>query len=322
MKISLIYNPKDPKLSEDSYSLSYRDQLFALIDRFDEVQHISQSCSAKDIDADVIIFYDPHSSYQIEIDGIESHRAIKYTYMDDPYQPRAKFKHVRSNQIFVKLGPKGRIERARKRGIDYIICPYTELYYKYFGRFLNGDVERMFLWFPVVSDIRRYAPITKLSERKPKVLANGAIHHLPHFKGYEFRKWAFSQPEVFYIAHCFANPQAPRGTKYARALLSFAGALALCDTHTPPKYTEIPMAGCVCFAQYQKDYERMGFKDSENCFIVTKKNFTDTITAFRHDVEQYQNVADAGRKLIEEKWTAEKFADFIYNHAQNGHKNN
>jgi hypothetical protein len=112
-----------------------------------------------------------------------------------------------------------------------------------------------------------------------------------------------------------ANPSVPRGLDYPNLLIRYAGALALCDTHAPPKYVEIPMSGCVCFAQYQKDYERMGFKDLESCIYVTKENFKDVINDFKNNVEDYQCIADAGRKLIEENWTADKFADFIYNHA-------
>ena len=179
----------------------------------------------------------------------------------------------------------------------------------------------MHVWFPVSSDIDRYSSVP-LKKRRPEVLANGAVNHLPFFTGYEFRKWAFRQPEVTYVPHCKDEPSVPRGLDYPKFLIKYAGALALCDTHTPPKYLEIPMAGCVCFAQYQKDYERMGFEDGVSCIYVTKENFSEKINDFKNNIKDYQKVADAGRKLIEENWTAQRFADFIYSHAErhNGDK--
>ena len=314
MKCSLVYSPTDSKLITVSYSQVYRDQWLALGKRFEQIQSITDDCSAEDIDGDVIIFYDPHSSHHIQIDGIEKHKAVKYEYMDDPHQFEVKGQHQVTGEDVHKLGTKGRIQRAKDRNIDYIICPYTESYFKCFSKLLD-EPEKKLVWFPPCPDIERYEP-EPLVKRKPEVLANGAVRHLPGFDGYELRKWAHKQPEVTYVEHCMFDKSTPRGFDYPDLLLSYAGALALCDTHVPPKYIEIPMAGCVCFAQKQPDYDRMGFKDGENCFYVNKKNFKDTIEAFRHDVEQYQRVADAGRKLIEENWTADKFADFIYCHAK------
>jgi hypothetical protein len=287
----------------------------ALGQRFGEIQTVTDDCSAKDIDGDVIVFFDPHSTHHVKIDGIKNHKAVKYEYMDDPHQHGYSGCHQKTGVHVVKLNAIKRIARALRRTIDFIICPYTESYFKCFGKLLKGTAEKKLVWFPPCPDIDRYLPNSPLKDRKPEVLANGALVHLPKFTGYEFRKWAFAQPEVKYVQHCAGDSSTPRGVDYPSLLLGYAGALALCDTHAPPKYIEIPMAGCVCFAQYQEDYKRMGFKDGENCFYVDKKNFKDTIEAFRHDVEQYQHVADAGRKLIEENWTAEKFADFIYTHA-------
>lgn len=315
MNLTVIYNLKDTKLSLISYSQAYRDQWLALVNRFDMIQHITQDCSAKDINGDVIIFYDPHSTHHVKIDGIAQHKALKYSYMDDPHQYSIKGRHRKTNEIVSKLGAAKRIQRAIDRGIDYIICPYTESYYKHFGHLLNGSAEKMFVWFPVASDIGRYTS-TPILKRKPEVLANGALNHLPGFRGYEFRKWAFRQPEVSFVEHCKNDTSVPRGLDYPKLLLEYAGALALCDTHTPPKYTEIPMAGCVCFAQHQKDYERMGFKDGESCIYVNKKNFAKTIKDFKNDISAYQDIADKGKEIVSNNWTSWHFADFIYEHVK------
>lgn len=315
MKISMVYNPLDCKLSDANYSQTYRDMWLALGSRFEEIQTVTGDCSAKDIDGDIIVFFDPHSSHHIKIEGIENHPAPKYEYMDDPHQLAYHGCHQKTGALAIKLSAEKRIERALKRGIDFIICPYTESYFEHLGPFMDNAEERL-LWFPPCPDINRYSQLLPLIERKSEVLANGALVHLPKFYGYEFRKWAFGQPEVTYIQHTMGDPTTPRGADYPNLLLSFAGALALCDTHIPPKYVEIPMAGCVCFAQYQKDYERMGFKDGESCIYVDKKNFAKTIEDFKHNVSACQKIADAGRDLIENNWTSEHFADFIYEHAK------
>ena len=315
MKLSLVYSTTDCKLVPISYSQAYRDQWLALGQRFDEVQSITEDCSAEDIDGDVIVFYDPHSTHHIVIDGIENHKAVKYEYMDDPYQLGLTGQHQITGEQVVKLCAADRIHRAEKRGIDFIICPYTESYYEHFGPLLKGMAEKMLVWYPVSSDIERYSHKIPLDQRKHSVLANGSVVHPPGFGGYEFRKWAHTQPEVTSIEHCMKNKDVPRGLDYPNLLYQYAGSLALCDTHTPPKYLEIPLAGCVCFAQYQKDYERMGFKDGESCFYIDKENFSDRIRAFKAYVDEFQCIADAGRKIAE-NWTSDKFADHIFNHAK------
>jgi hypothetical protein len=315
MKLSLVYDPKDTKLVDVSYSQAFKDQFLALIERFGDVQHITESCSADDIDGDVVIFYDPHSGHQIDIDGIGRHKSLKYSYMDDPHQYTIKGRHTKTKEMVYRLGPKDRLKRAEKRSIDYIICPYTESYYEHFGKILNGYAEKMHVWFPVCSNVDRYTS-KPLSSRKPEVLANGAIKHLPGFRGYDTRRWAFKRSEVSFVPHCKNEPSTPRGLGYPKLLLDYAGALAICDTHIVPKYVEIPLAGCVCFATYQEDYDRMGFKDGVSCVFVDKENFSLRINDFKNNVELYQDMADMGRKLILDNWTAEKFADHIYSHAK------
>jgi hypothetical protein len=316
MKLSMVYDPKDTKLVDISYSQAYKDQFLALIERFDEVRHITESCSAEDIDGDVIIFYDPHSGHNIDIDGIGSHKSLKYTYMDDPHQYTIKGRHNKTKQIVTRLGPKDRLLRAiKKRGVDYIICPYTDSYHRHFGPILNGMAEKMHVWFPVCSNPDRYLS-TPLALRKPEVLANGAVKHLPGFRGYDTRRWAFKRPEVTFVPHCKNDSSTPRGLEYPKLLIEYAGALAICDTQIVPKYVEIPLAGCVCFATYQEDYEKMGFRDGVSCVYVDKNNFEMRINDFKNNVGLYQDMADAGRKLILDNWTAKHFAEHIYNHAK------
>ena len=319
MKLAIIYDPLCPKLIENDYSRTYLDMFEAVVDRFEEVQHITEGFSAKDIEADVILVYDIHSSHHIKIDGLADHKAVKYTYFNDPHQPGVKGIYQNGSLRFVhKLGYKRRIERALKRGIDFIICPYSNLYYQFIAPYLGKNAGDMLFWFPPAPSHKRFLlRLRPLAQRQHKILANGITWG--HDKAYELRKWAYVQPESTFIKHAFKDPRVPSGAKYGTLLCEFSASLALCDTIIVPKYLEIPLAGCVCFAQDQEDYRKMGFVDGKNCILVNRVNFKgktgDFVNSDPNDI-YYQKVANEGRKLISRKWTAECFADALYEHAK------
>lgn len=303
MICGLVYNPNDRKLLETSYSQTYRDMFLALQGRFETVRHITRSCSAQDIDADVIVFYDIHSTHDIVIDGIKNHNSVKYEYFNDPHQKDEDF--TRDGITVHKMGFKERTARAVSRGVHYILCPSHDAFYKYIKPY--GDVE--LVWFPIAPK-QRLKEISPISIRKKAVLGNGCIWAGENgFRPYEFRSWAFNQSCINHEKKIVV------GEKYQQWLSCYASALALCDTYVCPKYLEIPLSGCVCFAQKQLEYEDMGFRDGLNCIYVDKGNLQKVIKDFIDNISYYQSIADNGRKMAE-KYTSEQFADFIYNHAK------
>ncbi len=314
IKLALVYNPEDNKLQPGHYSQTYKQMFDALVSKFPNAQHITESCSAKDIEADKILIYDIHSSHHITIDGLKNHRATKYTYFDDPHQEAVKG-HYPGGQYVHKLGAEERLARAFDRGVEHIICPYIDSYYKYLAPFFNGDAEKMLLWFPV-APVNEFAQAkfrhTRLAYRKTEILANGATA-AGECSIYDFRKWAFQQNGV-------TRKRASIGKTYQQFLSEWAGVLALAEYAAVPKYLEVPLAGCVCFAQRNADYDKMGFEDGVSCMFVTKENFGDKMRAFsKHSHNHiYQEIADAGYKLVSEKYTAEHFADFIHKHMKDG----
>jgi len=315
LKCAIVFSRDDRKLLGSAYSWTYKDMFDALRYRFNTI-NIKNPCSAKDIEADVIIFYDVHSSHHIQIDGLKDHPALKYEYFNDPHQE--DFEGLYEGKYYVKkLGAEKRCQRAMERGVQYIICPYKNGYHKYIEPYA-GDME--LVWFPVAPRARniRRPP---LAERKPLVLCNGHLWGgIDGFRPYEFRRWASQQKCVFNVKHYSQNKDVPFGNAYQTFLEYFAGALALCDTYVVPKYLEIPLAGCLCFAQYQPEYEEMGFKDGESCIYVTKENFNSTIESFKAKPSDYQSIADGGYQVAL-NWTAERFADFIYEHAKEHYGN-
>jgi len=320
LKLAVIYDPHCPKLSPTSYSATYSDMLNAVVERFDLRHTITSNCSAEDIDADVILVYDIHSSHKMAIDGLEKHKAVKYTYFNDPHQHEFKGTYQPSGLKVHKLGPEKRVRRAVSRGIDFVICPYKNGYYEHIAPWLGGAAEEMLFWFPPAPSIKRFPQHLRtipLAERTHKILGNGFMHG-GYKDGYAFREWAFKQKNTYYVKHAAIRSDVPSGSDYVRLLTQFTGALALCSCYVVPKYLEIPLAGCVCFAQPLQDYEDMGFRHLVNCFHVgTRTSYELGTTAFLkpEPTQTWQHIADAGRKLIEDKWTAEHFADAFYNHA-------
>lgn len=331
--LALVYNPKDRKLTEDCYSYCYLHQFRALCEKWPDAVHITESQNVSDLAVDVIIFYDIHSSHQIELEGIRDHSAIKYEYFNDPHQRqiegfyhdgRKKDGSFILGEKCIKLNAENRTKRALERGINFIICPFTEPYYNYIAPHLDGQADSMRVWFPTAPSVEhftdRFVPLTK---RKKAILANGSENESKEFverKGYVTRSWAHRQHYVDFVPHCLdawtGTKCAPKGKDYPNFLSKYASAIAITDDHIVPKYLEIPLAGCLCFASEHDDYKNMGFEDGKNCVFVTKKNFKERVMDFLNHVEDYQEIATAGRKQIEDNWTAKHFADFLYKHAE------
>lgn len=315
MKLAVIYDPNDNKLRQDSYSQCYRRQLMRLVahPEWESVQHITKSCSADDIDADVIVFYDIHSMHEIEIAGLRRHKAIKYEYIDDPHQMDFVGWDGNKRKIH-KLGIKERLTRIINRRINFIICPYQDSYYRFFAGYLKDLAEKMLFWFPVCPDVELFAGRERpIGERLGYVLGNGALTDQYGF--YDFRRWAFRQPLIYHIQHSIHAQTTPSGEQYPGMLMRFAGALAAFEMNAVPKYMEIPLAGCVCFAQWNRDYYDLGFRDFDHCVYVDKGNFKKRIEGFLANPSIYQVIADAGKRLVETRYTANHFAAAVYRHA-------
>jgi hypothetical protein len=316
MKLAVVYDPNDNKLLKNSYSQCYRRQLVRLVahPEWEAVQHITHSCSADDIEADVIVFYDIHSMHDVHIDGIARHKAVKYEYMDDPHQLDFVGRDGNGRSIH-KLGAKERLTRTLKRKIQFIICPYQDSYHRFFGGYLGQRAGAMLFWWPISPDPDLFTGRDRpIAERMGYVLGNGAVND--QYGAYDFRRWAFRQPLIYHIQHSIYAKSTPRGEDYPQMLQRFAGALAAFEMNAVPKYMEIPLAGCVCFAQWNRDYYDLGFQDFVHCVYVDRQNFKKRIEPFLANPGMYQIIADAGRRLVETRYTANHFAAALFKHAK------
>jgi hypothetical protein len=311
MKLAVVYNLDDPKLIPTAYSWTYRDMLLAVLEKFAPVQIINENCEAASIEADAILFWDIHSSHHIEIKGIEKHQSLKLEYFNDPHQAE-QFVYYKTGQKFHKLSAKQRTERAKNRGVEYIICPYKSGYEKYIAPYA-GDIR--LLWFPIAPKPRK-ANLLPLSLRLPQILASGHLWEGENdFRPYEFRNWAYQQKNIYFAEHSIIS-DTPCGITYQGYLSQFAAAFAFCDCYVVPKYFEIPMAGCLCFCQMLDEYRELGFTDGKNCISVTKENFNERVSGFLSNIDKYQSIADAGRMLAL-NYTADRFAEYLYKYLSN-----
>lgn len=318
MRITLIYDPKDHKLQPTAYSQTYRQMFLALTDRFD-VQEIHSDCNADSIEGDAVIFYDIHSSHLVDIYGIEGLDIPKYEYLNDPHQLSMTGEYL-DGQKFVKLGAHSRCKRVKKRGIDYIITPYRDAYYRYLSPFLDNPDE-MLVWFPVAPK-KPNIVIPLLDDRMNDVIVNGHTGTLAGQTHYELRKWLFEQDFVRPVLGCVQRDMTPKGDNYIPFLSNYAGVVAACDTFPVPKYFEACLAGCVGFFQWHKELYDLGFRHGKNCVFIDSGSVKELIEFFNEDVTRFQGVADAGRKLVEENYTADKFAEFIENHIRRHYEHN
>jgi hypothetical protein len=309
MKLAIVYNFLDNKLRPETYSWIYKGMFDAIVKRFDIVCLINYDRPASEIDADVILFFDVNSNHEINISGIENHPALKLEYMSDPHQQEVYGVYSTTQTKVHKLGIKQRLDRALYRGIDYIICPVRDGYMRYFEPFLKDRAEKMLWYFPLAPDFPSCG--IPLVNRFQKILGNGATWD-GGIGCYEFRKWAFKQNTISVVNHFLLEKETPMGIDYHHLLEQYAGALALSEFYPVNKYFEMPMAGCLTFVQYHKEYEELGFKDYKHCIYVNKGNFECRTKGFLLNMGEYQGIANAGRKLMEENYTAKHFADFIY----------
>ena len=313
MKLALIAEKSDHKLNAGAYSQAYFDMFIALVNRFGKDTMVYYGdCSAKDIDADVIFFFDIHSSHNIKIEGIEHHPALKLSYFNDPHQRELRG-HYKDGSSVHKRGAEQRVVRAVERGVDYIVVNDVPSYLKYIEPIWKSD----YIYFPAVCDERRFDwDNGYYVMRKTEVLANGATW-AGDKSCYDFRNWAFNRPNVSFVEHCIKNKSTPAGRDYSALLSKYKAGLALCDWFPVNKYFEIPLAGCVSFMQWNSACEGLGFVDNENAVFVNKKNFDYRVNYFLNHPIEYLEIAEKGRNLVKNNYTAQKFAEYIFKRCEN-----
>lgn len=309
MKLCIVFNPEDSKLQHNSYCSVFRDMFEALAAKFNCRQFVTSDCNADEIDADVIFFFDPHSTHHVKIDDIKAHRALKIEFWNDLHQEAQTVKHRVTGKVLRKLGAEERVRRLEERGIDFVCTTVRDEFPRRFDKLLGNAAEEMQLYFPHAP--KRFVP--KSDFRKVAVLANGATWGAD--EAYDFRAWAYKNPMVEHVEHTVKNAETPAGDSYMDFLSGYGAALALCSTFPVPKYFEIPAAGCLVIAQRIKEYEDLGFRNGVSCIYVDRQNFDLVVKDYLRNPRNYVDIAATGKRLVDENYTAEHFANYIYSKA-------
>ena len=314
MKVCLVYDPKDNKLRFDAYSFIYRGMLDSILNtELFEVQSITESCSAWDIEADVIIFYDVNSKHAIEIDGVDKHSALKIEYMSDPHQKEQRGFHKQYNMKVHKLSGEQRLLRAFDRGVTKIICPVRDGFYKYYEPILGDKVDDLLWWHPLAP---WFDPIEPSMTRSGSILANGATWD-GGIGCYDFRRYLFSKydSQISFVTHFVQNAATPSGKDYPELLKGYMAGLALSDFYPVNKYFEMPMAGMVTFVQAHPEYSELGFNHWESCIYLNRYNVKEQFALYNEilltDPEVLLNIAKRGQEIVQ-RFSAKNFVSWLY----------
>ena len=306
MRVAFVWDKTERKLQSDHYSQSYRGMFTALRDKCDYIQDINEDCDAKDIDTDIVLFFDIHSSHHISIKGLEKHPSRRYEYLDDPHQ--IEHSGVWQGGVpFHKLGPKQRMNRARERGVNFIVCPYKEEYLHYLYPYSYPGCH--VISFPVVPAIGLFKNRNNSwSNRANEITCSGST--ISDNGEYDFRIWALDQ-----LAQLgpYGNRQQMLGRDYPTFLALFKFGLAAC-TMPVPKYFEIALAGCLPIMQWNINTFEYGFRHGENCLFVSKNNFVDTVKYVIKNPNEFETIAHNAQKLVETQYTNVQFAESMLNH--------
>lgn len=311
MKVAIVYDPKDGKLLESSYSACYKGMFESLLEMLGtDVVEIHDDCNANEIDADVILFWDVHSIHDIKIKNIDKHPAIKYEYMDDPHQPEYRMTEGTGRKIH-KPNAFQRMTRAKERGVSRIVCPYREGYLQYLSQYAWKD--GLLFWFPVAPKAEWFTDRHKtFDERKHGILANGATKAFS-ICAYEFRTWVYSQNDlgICKVPHGVKNPGTPTGDKYGNFLAKFKASFALHKCYPVPKYMEVPLAGCLPIMEWNIDAYDLGFRHGQTCIYVDKMTLKPFIKRFKSNPKDFEMIARRAQRLVENKYTSVHFANYL-----------
>ncbi len=189
--------------------------------------------------------------------------------------------------------------KCRELGIDLVVsfqspnCQYD---------FLDRDIpyERFILGI----DEKTYPCVTPWEDRKKdKILSSGVLDDRWWF--YRFRKKVTEHTFVEYVPK-----KEFLGVDYWKLLNKYRAAIACMSYTSVLKYFEIPMCGCLMFAEvtHYNQIEEMGFEDGVNCVYINDLNYKQRFAEYMDTVDdpKWELIAERGKKLIMERYTNER----------------
>lgn len=100
------------------------------------------------------------------------------------------------------------------------------------------------------------------------------------------------------------------GVDYWKLLTQYRAAIACMSYTSVLKYFEIPMCGCLMFAEVteKNQISDMGFIDGVNCVYIDKNNYEDRFQEFVEDFNnpKWKRIAETGHKLVKNTYNNRK----------------
>ena len=280
MKISLLYNPNDRGINGDNWKLNnyrfFREELPKQIGDFVPIG-----------ESDVVIIWSllKKNLVGIEYDIVKKLKCLKVTRAPDAWEIDGYYNKT-----------------AKDLGVDLVVsfqspnCQYQyldkEIPYK---RLILG-IDRDTYKCPDNWD-RRY---------KDSILSSGVLPGPMSWTWFYHFRWKCAQhPGVHHIAK-----KDFLGVDYWKLLTKYRAAIACMSLTSVLKYFEIPMCGCLMFAEVTKanQIEDLGFKDGVNCVFIDRKTHKKRFEQYLEtpDASVWKEIADAGRELVLRNYTNER----------------
>lgn len=204
----------------------------------------------------------------------------------------------------------------KKYGIDLLVsfqspnCQYTYL-----------EEEANYQRFILGIDQVTYKCLHNWEDRKNEILSSGVLTSDNSWKWfYRFRTECARSSLVTHVNKSTSNEYNAEylGTDYWRLLSRYKAAIACMSFTSVLKYFEIPMSGCLMFAEVTElnQIEELGFEDGVNCIYIDKGNYKERFQEFLDSPNnpKWKKIADAGRSLVLENYTNRKEVDRFVNY--------
>jgi hypothetical protein len=286
MKVSLLYNPNDKGINGNNWKLNNR-RFF--IDELSKHVELNFSSVVSDFDCN---------------DGIKSDAVIIWSLLEKNFTFIDLGRLKGLDYTMITRAPdaweidKGYNQRCKELGIDLVVsfqspkCQYD---------FLDKNIryERFILGI----DEKTYPNPDNWDERaKAPILSSGVLDTRWWF--YRFRALCAEHPFVQHI---------PKkdflGVDYWKLLTHYRAAIACMSYTSVLKYFEIPMCGCLMFAEVT-DFNQirdMGFIDGVNCVYINDLNYKKKFKEYwdTPDDPKWKRIADSGHKLVKNTYNNE-----------------
>ncbi len=287
MRIKLLCNPNDKGINGKNWKLNnyrfFRDELSKQVDL--DISPLLIDYSQLDCDAVILWSLLPKNLHPWDKNlGLSSFKeldCLKITRAPDAWEIDAEYNR-----------------RCKELGIDLVVSFQSpKCQYEY----LDKDIryERFILGI----DLPTYKNVTPWKKRHNMILSSGVFDTRWWF--YRFRTLCAEHPFVIHRP----KQQPYLGTDYWQLLNQYRAAIACMSYTSVLKYFEIPMCGCLMFAEVTdfNQIREMGFIDGVNCIYIDEDNYKDRFKEYINTVDdpKWKRIADTGHKLVKNTYNNE-----------------